>query len=598
MDDDARTRTKTRDDVASLEPVDPDAATLLGGAESARAAGAPAEREDRSGETLGRFRLLSRLGEGGMGVVYAAEDLRLGRTVALKILPPEAVQREDRRRRFLREARAASAVTHPNIATIFEVGEEDGEVFLAMERVPGLTLRAALQERATPFEVERALEIARDVAKGLREAHAAGIVHRDLKPDNVMITPDGQAKILDFGLAKRLLGADSAPPPSAELATREGQILGTAGYMSPEQALGEAVDARTDLFSLGVILFELLTQTRPFQGENHVAVLFATYRDPAPPPSSRNPAVSPPVDALVLRCLEKKPAARFQSATEVIEALGAALRAAPPRAPTGPLPPGEREPLPAWTSALLVAALLVVSIGVAALALRKFAVRPGDPASGSVAAAAPSSGTGAATGTAGLAPSGTATGTDSPAASAAVGAPADTASPAPRGVLRRLCLPREPGATACGDKGAVAWCDPSGGSVGCCGKGLVPKGTDGICVCPPGGTDVPDARRRGCDAVSPEWEAGYRKGKAAAMEGAIACFQPHTPRKSLSDGTFEAEFFLTPEGDVFGARVHLSTIPDDEGQACALAALRAARFPPPPGEEAGKPLGFGFVFQH
>ena len=166
MNDDARTRTKTSDDVASLDPVDTDAATLLGGTESAVAARAPAEDEDRSGETLGRFRLLSRLGQGGMGVVYAAEDTRLGRTVALKILSPEALLREDRRRRFLREARAASAVMHANIAAIFEVGEEDGEVFLAMERVPGQTLRAALNERATPFEAERALEIARDVRRG------------------------------------------------------------------------------------------------------------------------------------------------------------------------------------------------------------------------------------------------------------------------------------------------------------------------------------------------------------------------------------------------------------------------------------------------
>ena len=602
MNDDARTRTKTSDDVASLDPVDPDAATLLGGTESAVAARAPAEDEDRSGETLGRFRLLSRLGQGGMGVVYAAEDTRLGRTVALKILSPEALLREDRRRRFLREARAASAVMHANIAAIFEVGEEDGEVFLAMERVPGQTLRAALNERATPFEAERALEIARDVAKGLREAHAAGIVHRDLKPENVMITPDGAVKILDFGLAKRLGAPDSAPPPSGELATREGQILGTAGYMSPEQALGEAVDARTDLFSLGVILFELLTQTRPFQGENHVAVLFSTYRDPAPPPSSRNPAVSPRVDALVLRCLEKKPAARFQSAAELIDALEAALRPAPPPAPppapTGPLPSGEREPLPAWTSALFVAALLLVSIGIAALALRKYAALPADPGAGPAGVAAPPSAGGAATGTNGLPSSGTGTTTESPAASMAVVPAGDTASPSPPGVPRRPCLPGEPGAAVCGDRGAVAWCDPSGRSVGCCGKGLVPKGTDGICVCPPGGTDVPDARRRGCEAVSPEWEASYRKGKSAAMERAIACFKPHTPRKSISDGTFEAEFFLTPEGDVGGARVHLSTMPDDEGQACAIAALRATRFPPPPGEEAGKSLGFGFVFQH
>ncbi len=387
------------------------AAMSRGAATSRGAASSPSGDEDRSGETLGRFKLLSRLGEGGMGVVYSAEDLRLGRTVALKILSPEAVLREDRRRRFLREARAASAVMHPNIAAIFEVGEEAGEVFLAMERVAGQTLRAALRERATPFDVERALAIARDVATGLREAHAAGIVHRDLKPENVMITPDGQVKILDFGLAKRLAPADSAPPPSREqgtgdLATTEGQIMGTAGYMSPEQALGEPVDTRTDLFSLGVLLYELLTQTRPFQGESRMAVLVATHRDSPAPPSARNPAVPPGADAVVLRCLAKSREDRFQTAAEVIEAIDEVLRAAREASSGARSSPPKKRALGLGTPALVVAVLAVGAAVAAAMGLRGSPEIPGSAASGLPGSGAPPGSLSAANGT-GLSVNGT-----------------------------------------------------------------------------------------------------------------------------------------------------------------------------------------------
>ena len=602
---DGATRTKSEVlDEASASVADPSADTALAGASG----GERSADDDRSGEILGRFRLVEKIGEGGMGVVYSAEDQRLGRTVALKILPREAVGREDRRRRFLREARAASAVLHPNIATIFEVGEHGGEVFLAMEHVAGETLRRALsREGALP--IRRALTIALDVAKGLAKAHAASIVHRDLKPENVMIARDGEVKILDFGLAKRVSEGEPGAGEPVDLATIEGQILGTVGYMSPEQALGAAVDLRTDVFSLGVVLYEMLTGTRPFAGETRMATLVATQRDPAAPPSFRRPDVPAAVDALVLRCLEKRPEDRFPGAGEVEKALAEVLRGGDDSFREGQSETGGRRESPrpsaepsrgdegapgarGEASRRRVGFAAAVLLGLAATGLWIRGGLSGDagaPASVTTGTLTPGT-TGMLGSTGTLAPGTTGT-LDSTGTVAPAAATRTVAAP------RRPCLSEDAGKKACSNADSIAWCDPEGRAVGCCGKGLVPKGADGICVCPPGGTAVPQARARGCDAVAPDFDERFMAAKRGAMERAIACFQPERGRSSISGGTFEAEFYLTPEGEVIGARVGRATTPDDEGQACAVAALRATRFPPPPGEEAGKKLGFGFVFK-
>src|SRR5256714_3991895 len=204
--------------------------------------------------TIAHYRILETLGAGGMGAVYKAYDEKLHRVVALKVLPPEAISQEDRRRRFLQEARAASVLNHPHILTVYEVGEDDGKPYIAMEYIEGETLRQKIKSRRLPFN--EALEIAIQIAEGLGKAHEAGIIHRDLKPENLMIRRDGYAKILDFGLAKlaaqreRALVADSEQKTLLRVETESGTLLGTVNYMSPEQLLGQRVDRRCDIFSL------------------------------------------------------------------------------------------------------------------------------------------------------------------------------------------------------------------------------------------------------------------------------------------------------------------------------------------------------------
>jgi len=280
------------------------------------------------GKNLSHFHILEKIGEGGMGVVYKAEDQNLRRLVALKLLPPEVVGDEERRLRFLREARAAAAVTHPNIAAVHEVGEADGTVFIAMELVEGKTLRAHMGER--PLPIKDALRLAAEIAEGLAEAHLAQVIHRDLKPDNVIVAASGHAKILDFGLAK-LLHEDEqeANGTASRLATisgettRAGKILGTAAYMSPEQARGKPLDKSTDVWSLGCVLYEMLTGRRAFGGETSSDCLAAILRED--PDWRALPRATPaPIRRLLAHCLEKDPARRPR-ADELKTEIGAAL---------------------------------------------------------------------------------------------------------------------------------------------------------------------------------------------------------------------------------------------------------------------------------
>jgi serine/threonine protein kinase len=327
------------------------ASTILAPAAKGAAASA-SDSADRlapelpGGQQLGAFRIVAKLGEGGMGVVYLAEDERLRRRVALKVLA--RTEDDELRRRFLREARAAAAVTHPNIAAIHEVGEAEGVSFIAMELVRGRTLRAVLIEkidRREPFLLPEILRIGGEVARGLTAAHRAGIVHRDLKPENVMISNDDRVILLDFGIAKRFgvedpsavpRGGDLAAP--ADLATAAGSILGTPGYMSPEQFSGSRVDSRTDVFALGVMLYELLTGERPFGGTSLFAVLLATQRTIVAPPSQQRPDTPPELDRIVLRCLEKSPEARYRDGAELLDDLDRLARPPPSAAVPLPLP--------------------------------------------------------------------------------------------------------------------------------------------------------------------------------------------------------------------------------------------------------------------
>ena len=275
------------------------------------------------GQTLGHYRIESKLGQGGMGVVYAARDLHLGRRVAIKVLPPAAVADPDRRRRFVQEAQAASTLNHPNILHIYDVEavrSEDGSPadFIAMEYVSGRTLDRLIAGRGLP--VDQALQYAAQIAGGLAAAHAVGIVHRDLKPGNVMVNEKGLVKILDFGLAKLLgpLEADEiASTQAIQPATQAGAILGTVPYMSPEQAEGKSVDARSDIFSFGAVLYEMITGRRAFPGDSTATTLAAILHQEPKPVSELVKSVPRELERIVAQCLRKDPARRFQHLDDV-----------------------------------------------------------------------------------------------------------------------------------------------------------------------------------------------------------------------------------------------------------------------------------------
>jgi serine/threonine protein kinase len=283
------------------------------------------------GRRLGRFEIVEELGSGGMGTVYRAHDPTLQRDVALKVLPGGTLDVE-RRRRFLGEARAASALSHPSIVTVYELGSEGDLDFIAMELVEGRSLSEVLA--GGRLEPDRVRDYATDLAQALHAAHEAGVIHRDLKPDNVMVAPDGGLKILDFGVAKRRstfqapsgrAGDETVTGPPQTLS---GVVLGTPAYMAPEQARGGEVDARTDLFSLGCVIYELLTGQRPFRGDRSVEVLSAILRDEPPPPSALRPELSPVWDRLVGRLLAKDPESRYPSAIALLADLKALAESA------------------------------------------------------------------------------------------------------------------------------------------------------------------------------------------------------------------------------------------------------------------------------
>ena len=282
---------------------------------------------DRTGEVLGRYRVQRLLGVGGMGSVYLAEDTADRRSVALKVLNDSVLRDRTARMRFIREAQAAAAVVHPCVAAVFEINELDDAVFIAMEYVDGRTLRHVLDEQTAPMAVQEALRIAREIALALSHAHAAGVVHRDLKPENLMLDARGVLKVLDFGLAKQtggMLSHDVSSAPTI-FTTGEGVILGTPSYMAPEQIRGRPVDARADIFSLGVILYEMVTGARPFRGASAMEVLIATARDELTPARALNPRVPAGLDAVLARALAKAPEDRTASSDDLAASLDALL---------------------------------------------------------------------------------------------------------------------------------------------------------------------------------------------------------------------------------------------------------------------------------
>ena len=297
------------------------------------------------GARFGPYEILGSVGAGGMGEVYRARDPRLGREVAVKVLPPQFAGDPDRLRRFELEARAAGALNHPNVLGVLDLGSENGHPYVVSELLEGETLRQRL--RVAALTPKKAMEVAVQIAHGLAAAHDKGIVHRDLKPENLFVTREGRLKILDFGLAK--LSRDGSPEDEVTLAsgdtpaagdgaaTEAGAILGTVGYMSPEQVRGLPADARSDIFSFGVVLYEMVSGRRPFARDTHAETLTAILKDDPPELAETHPNVPPALERVVRRCLEKSPDERFHSARDVAYAIDALSSSSPGRAVPGPV---------------------------------------------------------------------------------------------------------------------------------------------------------------------------------------------------------------------------------------------------------------------
>jgi eukaryotic-like serine/threonine-protein kinase len=336
-----------------------------------------AQASDEGAEKLAHFTILGPLGEGGMGIVYRARDEKLGRVVALKVLPTEFEADEKSRNRFIREARSAAAVTHPNIVTVFEIGEAQGRVFIAMELVQGRSLRALMEEGPVP--VPTALRLAIQLVAGVAKAHEAGVVHRDLKPENALVTAEQHVKVLDFGLAKQ---SEVEGTLVTVTVTGTGElVLGTPAYMSPEQMRAQTVTPATDVFALGVILYELLTGHRPFTGNNLPQLVRSIERDAPKPPSSVDARIPAAFDAVVAKCLAKEPAQRYANAGALLAELHK-LEAAPSRgqdATVAEKPPADsprerarvpaRAARPSWVMQVVPAAIVLAVAIAAAVAL-------------------------------------------------------------------------------------------------------------------------------------------------------------------------------------------------------------------------------------
>ena len=304
------------------------------------------------GRTISHYKILEKLGEGGMGVVYQAHDTRLDRTVALKFLPPHALGSEEEKTRLVHEAKAAAALQHPNICTVHEIGEAEGQTFIAMAYLPGQSLKDRIA--AGPLAPAEAVDLAIQVSQGLQEAHAQGVVHRDIKPANIMISEQGQAVVMDFGLAKKT---------DATRLTRTGTTMGTAAYMSPEQVRGESVDHGSDIWSVGVLLHEMLTGQLPFTGESEPALMYSLLNSDPELPTALRAGVPPGLDAIVAKALAKDRGQRYPEISELVADLQE-LRADPAAFPAGKRPRrrltrGQR--LVWFGTAAVVLALLVVA---------------------------------------------------------------------------------------------------------------------------------------------------------------------------------------------------------------------------------------------
>jgi len=300
----------------------------------------------------GRYEIVRELGKGSMGVVYEAHDPHIDRSVALKVLRPDRVTSEAFVERFFKEAKAVGRFSHPNIVTVYDVGQDHGTIYIAMEFLEGKPLDNAIREKS--FTIDEMINIGAQVAETLDCAHEKGIIHRDIKPSNILLMSDGHITITDFGIAH-------IEDPSAAQLTQAGEILGTPAYMSPEQVVGRPVDGRSDLYSLGVILYELSTGKRPFRGSNLAAVFKAVTQDSPPEPAKINSDIPLDLSRVIMKSLRKAPDDRFQTGTAMVEALKSCVRQRKPSVP-GETPGRKKRRIP--VSSIMVVVLLISVMGV------------------------------------------------------------------------------------------------------------------------------------------------------------------------------------------------------------------------------------------
>lgn len=571
---------------------------------------------------FGRYRVERRLGAGGMGVVHLAEDEVLHRRVALKVLPEDVQRSPERRERFLREARAAAAISHPNVATVFDVGETDQGLFVAMELVPGCTLREHLGKGRLPLA--EVLRLARDIASAVAAAHARGLLHRDLKPENVMIEPDGRAKVLDFGLAKFIASratSDAATLPLDGVATTEGVMLGSPGYMAPEQVMGRAVDRRVDVFALGVIMHEMIGGRSPFARDTAMASAFAAVTEE---PASLSGAAPPSLVALVERCLSKDAVGRPADGREVMDALTEIVASSTSSAANAPalgservistrpgdlssasgvdpratpaLATPERAPAPTGPTATaqVIDALTPVAVMGARALVERMQPKP-PPRRWPVAMSLLAS---AVLGLVWFGSRQPPAPTHSPPLTmpgALPGAvPSAPSTPPSTEVVVHPCE----GTCAEGER---TWCDEREHAIACCGDGLVPDGSDGICVCPLGGTFAAAAIAEGCtEAVGPTGldRDAIRAGIHTDLPRIRECYEAALRVNPTMDGHFTLAFQITPSGRTRAVHLAASALPDASAQRCVIAIVRTMEFPPPRGGmpvDVSYPLTFTFA---
>ncbi|MCK5245189.1 MAG: serine/threonine protein kinase, partial [Desulfobacterales bacterium] len=300
----------------------------------------------------GRYKIVRELGKGSMGVVYEAHDPNIDRSIALKVLRPDRVTSKAFVERFLKEAKAVGRFSHPNIVTVYDVGQDHGTIYIAMEFLEGKPLDSAIREKS--FTIDEIMNIGAQVAETLDCAHEKGIIHRDIKPSNILLMSNGQIKITDFGIAH-------IEDPSAAQLTQAGEILGTPAYMSPEQVVGRPVDGRSDLYSLGVILYELSTGKRPFRGSNLAAVFNAVTRDSPPEPAKIKSGIPLDLSRVIMKSMGKAPDDRFQTGTAMVEALKSCVRQRKPPVP-GEAPGRKQRRIPVISIVLVVFLISVMGV--------------------------------------------------------------------------------------------------------------------------------------------------------------------------------------------------------------------------------------------